>query len=171
MWYNFDYQKNTGGFSMIVNVYNKSGVVISVGNLVIEVGHNFIPFEQWGKVSNDTSIVSLIQNCSLLVGNYQEYVAYKGALDYFSDSLTQNIQYCKDDAVLERLNEISTEIEANKIVLELFAEQFINDTETKNAYANLDIQKYIDEVDRARSEIESADAKISTSKSRNRRFL
>ena len=39
---------------MIVNVFNKSGVAISVGNLVIEVGHNFIPFEQWGAVSNDT---------------------------------------------------------------------------------------------------------------------
>lgn len=151
---------------MIVNVYNKSGVVISVGNLVIEVGHNFIPFEHWGKVSNDTSIVSLIQNCSLLVGNYQEYIAYKGALDYFGEPLTHNIQHCKDRADLEMLNEISTEIEANQIVLEIFADQFINDSETKNVYANLDIQKYIDEVNMVRIEIESANAKTSTSKSK-----
>lgn len=151
---------------MIVNVYNKSGVVISVGNLVIEVGHNFIPFEHWGKVSNDTSIVSLIQNCSLLVGNYQEYIAYKGALDYFGEPLTKNIQYCKDKADLEMLNKISTEIEANQIVLEIFADQFINDSETKNVYANLDIQKYIDEVNMVRIEIESANAKTSTSKSK-----
>lgn len=151
---------------MIVNVYNKSGVVISVGNLVIEVGHNFIPFEHWGKVSNDTSIVSLIQNCSLLVGNYQEYIAYKGALDYFGELLTKNIQYCKDKADLEMLNKISTEIEANQIVLEIFADQFINDSETKNVYANLDIQKYIDEVNMVRIEIESANAKTSTSKSK-----
>lgn len=151
---------------MIVNVYNKSGVVISVGNLVIEVGHNFIPFEHWGKVSNDTSIVSLIQNCSLLVGNYQEYIAYKGALDYFGEPLTQNIQYCKDKADLETLNKISTEIEANQIVLEIFADQFINDSETKNVYVNLDIQKYIDEVNMVRIEIESANAKTSTSKSK-----
>lgn len=151
---------------MTVNVYNKSGVAISVGNLVIEVGHNFIPFQQWGKVSNDTSIVSLIQNCSLLVGNYQEYIAYKGALDYFGEPLTQNIQYCKDKADLETLNKISTEIESNQIVLEIFAEQFANDSETKNAYVNLDIQKYIDEVNMARIEIESANAKTSTSKSK-----
>lgn len=151
---------------MIVNVYNKSGVAISIGNLVIEVGHNFIPFEQWGAASNDTSIVSLIQNCSLLVGNYQEYISYKGALDYFSDSLIQNIQSCKDNADLETINKISTEIESNQIILEIFAEQFENDTETKNAYVNLDIQKYIDEVNKVRSEIESANAQTSTSKSK-----
>ena len=151
---------------MIVNVYNKSGVAISVGNLVIEVGHNFIPFEQWGKVSNDTSIVALIQNCSLLVGNYQEYLAYKGALNYFSESLPLNIQHCKDNANLEELNNLSTEIESNQIILEVFAEQFENDSETKNMYANLDIQKYIDEVNKVRSEIEDANAKTSTSKSK-----
>lgn len=151
---------------MFVNVYNKSGFAINVGNLVIEVGHNFIPFEQWGAVSNDTSIVSLIQNCSLLVGNYQEYIAYKGALVYFGEHLTQSIQYCKDNADLELINKISTEIEANKIVLEIFEEQFENDNETKNAYANLDIQKYIDEVSKVRKEIESANAETSTSKSK-----
>ena len=149
---------------MIVNVFNKSGVAISVGNLVIEVGHNFIPFEQWGAVSNDTSIVSLIQNCSLFVGNYQEYIAYKGALDYFGEHLTQNIQSCKDRADLETLNRISTEIEANQIVLEIFAEQFANDSETKNAYANLDIQKYIDEVNKVRKELENTNAQVSTEK-------
>lgn len=149
---------------MIVNVFNKSGVAISVGNLVIEVGHNFIPFEQWGAVSNNTSIVSLIQNCSLLVGNYQEYISYKGALDYFGESLTQNIQYCKDKADLETLNKISTEIQANQIVLEIFAEQFANDSETKKAYVNLDIQKYIDEVAKVRKELENTNAQVSTSK-------
>lgn len=149
---------------MIVNVFNKSGVAISVGNLVIEVGHNFIPFEQWGAVSNNTSIVSLIQNCSLLVGNYQEYISYKGALDYFGEPLTQNIQYCKNNADLEALNKISTEIQANQIVLEIFAEQFANDSETKKAYVNLDIQKYIDEVAKVRKELENANAQASTSK-------
>lgn len=149
---------------MIVNVFNKSGVAISVGNLVIEVGHNFIPFEQWGAVSNNTSIVSLIQNCSLLVGNYQEYIAYKGALDYFGEPLTQNIQYCKDKADLEMLNKISTEIQANQIVLEIFADQFANDSETKKAYVNLDIQKYIDEVAKVRKELENTNAQVSTEK-------
>lgn len=149
---------------MIVNVFNKSGVAISVGNLVIEVGHNFIPFEQWGAVSNNPSIVSLIQNCSLLVGNYQEYISYKGALDYFGESLTQKIQSCKDRADLEMLNKISTEIEANQIVLEIFAGQFANDSETKKAYVNLDIQKYIDEVAKVRKELENANAQVSTSK-------
>lgn len=149
---------------MIVNVFNKSGVVISVGNLVIEVGHNYIPFEQWGAVSNDTSIVSLIQNCSLIVGNYQEYISYKGALDYFGERLTQNIQSCKNRADLEALNKISTEIQANQIVLEIFAEQFANDSETKKAYDNLDIQKYIDEVAKVRKELEDANAQVSTEK-------
>ena len=149
---------------MIVNVFNKSGVAISVGNLVIEVGHNFIPFEQWGAVSNDTSIISLIQNCSLIVGNYQEYIAYKGALDYFGEPLTQNIQYCKDNADLETLNKISTEIEANQIVLEIFAEQFANDSETKKAYTSLDIQKYIDDVSKVRKELENTNAQVSTEK-------
>ena len=149
---------------MIVNVFNKSGVAISVGNLVIEVGHNFIPFEQWGAVSNDTSIVSLIQSCSLLVGNYQEYIAYKGALDYFGEPLTKNIQYCKDNADLKELDKISTEIESNQIVLEIFAEQFANDSETKKAYINLDIQKYIDEVAKVRKELENTNAQVSTEK-------
>ena len=149
---------------MIVNVFNKSGVAISVGNLVIEVGHNHIPFEQWGAVSNDTSIVSLIQNCSLLVGNYQEYNSYKGALNYFGESLTHNIQYCKDKADLKTLNKISTEIQANQIVLEIFAEQFANDSETKKAYVNLDIQKYIDEVNKVRKELENTNAQVSTEK-------
>lgn len=151
---------------MIVNVYNKSGVAISVGNLVIEVGHNPIPFEQWGAVSNDTSIVALIQNCSLLVGNYQEYIAYKGALNYFSENLPLSMQYYKDNADLEMLNKLSDEIESNQIILEVFAEQFENDTETKNMYANLDIQKYIDEVNMMRIKIESDNAQTSTSKSK-----
>lgn len=149
---------------MIVNVFNKSGVAISVGNLVIEVGHNHIPFEQWGAVSNDTSIVSLIQNCSLIVGNYQEYIAYKGALDYFGEPLVQNIQYSKDKADLKELDRISTEIESNQIVLEIFAEQFANDSETKKAYINLDIQKYIDEVSKVRKELENTNAQVSTEK-------
>lgn len=149
---------------MIVNVFNKSGVAISVGNLVIEVGHNYIPFEQWGAVSNNASIVSLIQNCSLIVGNYQEYISYKGALDYFGESLTKSIQYCKDRANLEELNKISTEIQANQIVLEIFAEQFANDSETKKAYVNLDIQKYIDEVSKVRKELENTNAQVSTEK-------
>lgn len=149
---------------MIVNVFNKSGVAINVGNLVIEVGHNYIPFEQWGAVSNNASIVSLIQNCSLIVGNYQEYISYKGALDYFGESLTKNIQYCKDRANLEELNKISTEIQANQIVLEIFAEQFANDSETKKAYVNLDIQKYIDEVSKVRKELENTNAQVSTEK-------
>lgn len=166
---------------MVVNVYNKSGVAISIGNLVIENGHNYIPFEQWGAVSNNDSIIDFVKNCSLLINCYQEYVSYKGALDFFNDNLIQVINTCKENADIETLNRISNEIQANQIVLDIFSEQFRNDKETKDKYTNLDIQEYIDRADKVRKEIESAygrddflggtsndatNAEVSTSKSK-----
>ena len=49
-------------------------------------------------------------------------------------------------------------------MLEIFAEQFANDSETKKAYVNLDIQKYIDEVAKVRKELENTNAQVSTEK-------
>lgn len=126
---------------MIVNIYNKSGFSITSDNIVIEQGHNFIPFEDWERISKDASIISLIENCGLLVNNWQEYCSYKEALQFFTDILPANLELWESEAVDKKTFErIAQDFEANRIILDIFTEEFRNDIETKTARINLDFE-------------------------------
>ena len=50
---------------MLVNVYNKSGISITIDNTIIEEGVNSIPAIQWNAISRNKSILDLIKNCDL----------------------------------------------------------------------------------------------------------
>ena len=51
---------------MLVNVYNKSGIAITIDNTIIEEGVNSIPAIQWNAINRNKSILDLIKNCDLL---------------------------------------------------------------------------------------------------------
>ena len=135
---------------MLVSVYNKSGISITIDNTIIEEGVNSIPAIQWNAISRNKSILDLIKNCDLLVECYEEYQSYKEALNFFNDDLLSAIEKCKEAKNLQALEGILTQAQANLITLEVFAEQFSEDKETKEIYISLDTSKYTEAIEKAR---------------------
>ena len=135
---------------MLVSVYNKSGISITIDNTIIEEGVNSIPAIQWNAISRNKSILDLIKNCDLLVECYEEYQSYKEALNFFNDDLLNTIEKCKEAKNLQALEGILTQAQANLIILEVFAEQFSEDKETKDIYISLDTSKYTEAIEKAR---------------------
>lgn len=144
---------------MLVNVYNKSGISITIDNTIIEEGVNSIPAIQWNAISRNKSILDLIKNCDLLVECYEEYVSYKEALNFFNDDLLNAIEKCKESKNLQALEGMLTQAQANLITLEVFAENFAGDKETKEIYISLDTSKYMQEIEKARDFILKAQLK------------
>ena len=136
---------------MLVSVYNKSGISITIDNTIIEEGINSIPAIQWNAISRNKSILDLIKNCDLLVECYEEYQSYKEALNFFNDDLLSAIEKCKEAKNLQALEGILTQAQANLITLEVFAEQFSEDKETKEIYISLDTSKYTEAIEKARN--------------------
>ena len=135
---------------MLVSVYNKSGISITIDNTIIEEGVNSIPAIQWHAISRNKSILDLIKTCDLLVECYEEYQSYKEALNFFNDDLLNTIEKCKEAKNLQALEGILTQAQANLITLEVFAEQFSEDKETKEIYISLDTSKYTEAIEKAR---------------------
>ena len=135
---------------MLVSVYNKSGISITIDNTIIDEGVNSIPAIQWNAISRNKSILDLIKNCDLLVECYEEYQSYKEALNFFDDGLLNAIEKCKEAKNLQALDGILTQAQANLITLEVFAEQFSEDKETKEIYISLDTSKYTEAIEKAR---------------------
>ena len=135
---------------MLVSVYNKSGISITIDNTIIEEGVNSIPAIQWNAISRNKSIIDLIKNCDLLVECYDEYQSYKEALNFFNDGLLNAIEKCKEAKNLQALEGILTQAQANLITLEVFAEEFSEDKETKEIYISLDTSKYTEAIEKAR---------------------
>ena len=135
---------------MLVSVYNKSGISITIDNTIIDEGVNSIPAIQWNAISRNKSILDLIKNCDLLVECYEEYQSYKEALNFFDDGLLNAIEKCKEAKNLQALDGILTQAQANLITLEVFAEQFSDDKETKEIYISLDTSKYTEAIEKAR---------------------
>lgn len=135
---------------MLVNVYNKSGISITIDNTIIEEGVNSIPAIQWNAISRNKSILDLIKNCDLLVECYEEYQSYKEALKFFSDNLLNAIKECKENKDLKALEEIISQAQGKIITLEILAKDFEADKETKEIYISLDTAKYMQEIEKAR---------------------
>ena len=135
---------------MLVSVYNKSGISITIDNTIIEEGVNSIPAIQWNAISRNKIILDLIKNCDLLVECYEEYQSYKEALNFFNDDILNTIEKCKQAKNLQAFEGILTHAQANLITLEVFAEQFAEDKETKEIYISLDTSKYTEAIEKAR---------------------
>lgn len=136
---------------MLVNVYNKSGISITIDNTIIEEGINSIPAIQWNAISRNKSIIELIKNCDLLVECYEEYQSYKEALNFFNDDLLNTIKECKENKDVEALESITNKAQGKIITLEILAKDFEADKETKDIYISLDTSKYMQEIEKARN--------------------
>ena len=67
-----------------------------------------------------------------------------------NDDLLNAIEKCKEAKNLQALEGILTQAQANLITLEVFAEQFSEDKETKEIYISLDTSKYTEAIEKAR---------------------
>lgn len=123
---------------MQVNVYNNTGVSISVGAYVIEIGHNFFPIEAWAEISGNPTITELVANCGLLIENFEEYTQFKYALYYVTDLVMDTTREYTSES--ERENELK-ELESIKILIELYKSQFENDSRLKDKIASIDFAK------------------------------
>lgn len=135
---------------MLVNVYNKSGISITIDNTIIEEGVNSIPAIQWNAISRNKSILDLIKNCDLLVECYEEYQSYKEALNFFNDNLLNTIEEYKKNKDTKALESITNEARGKIITLEILAKDFEADKETRELYISLDTSKYMQEIEKAR---------------------
>lgn len=135
---------------MLVNVYNKSGIAITIDNTIIEEGVNSIPAIQWNAISRNKSILDLIKNCDLLVECYDEYQSYKEALNFFNDDLLNTIKEHKENKDVKALESIISQAQGKIITLEILAKDFEADKETRELYISLDTSKYMEEIEKAR---------------------
>ena len=135
---------------MLVSVYNKSGISITIDNTIIEEGVNSIPAIQWNAISRNKSILNLIKNCDLLVECYEEYQSYKEALNFFNDDLLNSIKEYKENKDVKALEAIISQAQGKIITLEILAKDFEADKETRELYISLDTSKYMQEIEKAR---------------------
>ena len=135
---------------MLVSVYNKSGISITIDNTIIEEGVNSIPAIQWNAISRNKSILNLIKNCDLLVECYEEYQSYKEALNFFNDDWLNSIKEYKENKDVKALEAIISQAQGKIITLEILAKDFEADKETRELYISLDTSKYMQEIEKAR---------------------
>lgn len=130
----------------MINVYNNTASAVTCEIMVIEVGHNWIAPTMWATYSTREAIVELVNNCSLLVGNYDDYRAYSQAIETLFDICVNNeaiasIKAIQDKA--DRLKNAETQLErvqASEVEMEIYSIDFENDSKTSKKYAMIQEQ-------------------------------
>lgn len=125
----------------MINIYNNTASAITCDIMVIEVGHNWIDSSLWARYSTNEMVVNLVNNCSLLVGNYNDYSAYSQAIESLFNICVNNeaiamIQAIQDKA--KRLESAETQLEsiqASEVEMEIYSIDFENDSKTSKKYA------------------------------------
>lgn len=113
----------------MINIYNNTQTPITIDYIVLEVGHNFIDPTQWAKVSAKDEIREMQGIGAILVNNYNDYTAYKSAVDSLFTLVTnntqiENIKAQSGENKTRALNDLIESIESNMIELELFRDSF-----------------------------------------------
>lgn len=113
----------------MINIYNSTQTPITIDYIVLEVGHNFIDPTQWAKVSAKDEIREMQGIGAILVNNYNDYIAYKSAVDSLFTLVTdntqiENIKAQSGENKTRALNDLIESIESNMIELELFRDSF-----------------------------------------------
>lgn len=113
----------------MINIYNNTQTPITIDYIVLEVGHNFIDPTQWAQVSAKDEIREMQGIGAILVNNYNDFVAYKSAIDNLFAFVTdntqiENIKAQSGDERARMLSDLIESIESNMIELELFHDLF-----------------------------------------------
>lgn len=113
----------------MINIYNNTQTPITLDYIVLEVGHNFIDPTQWAKVSAKDEIREMQGIGAILVNNYNDYTAYKSAVDSLfalatDNTQIENIKAQSGENKTRALNDLIESIESNMIELELFRDSF-----------------------------------------------
>ncbi len=113
----------------MINIYNNTQTPITLDYIVLEVGHNFIDPIQWAQVSAKDEIREMQGIGAILVNNYNDFCAYKSAIDILFALTTDNTQIetiktLSGENRASQLSELIESIESNMIELELFHNSF-----------------------------------------------
>lgn len=113
----------------MINIYNNTQTPITLDYIVLEVGHNFIDPTQWAQVSAKDEIREMQGIGAILVNNYNDYIAYKSAVDSLFTLATDNTQIESIKAQsgenkTRALNDLIESTESNMVELELFRDSF-----------------------------------------------
>lgn len=113
----------------MINIYNNTQTPITLDYIVLEVGHNFIDPIQWAQVSAKDEIREMQGIGAILVNNYNDFCAYKSAIDILFALATDNTQIetiktLSGENRASQLSELIESIESNMIELELFHNSF-----------------------------------------------
>ena len=125
----------------MINVYNNTASAVTCEIMVIEVGHNWIDPTMWATYSTREAIVELVNNCSLLVGNYNDYRAYSQAIDTLFNICITNATIASIKAIQEKAERLELaetqleQIQSSEVEMEIFAIDFENDNKTNKNYA------------------------------------
>ena len=130
----------------MINVYNNTASAVTCEIMVIEVGHNWIDPTMWATYSTREAIVELVNNCSLLVGNYNDYRVYSQAIESLFSICVNNEAIARIKAMQEkgdRLAAAETQLEsiqASEVEMEIYSIDFENDNKTSKKYAMIQEQ-------------------------------
>ena len=113
----------------MINIYNNTQTPITLDYIVLEVGHNYIDPTQWAQVSAKDEIREMQGIGAILVNNYNDYIAYKSAVDSLFTLATdntqiENIKAQSGENRASQLNDLIESTESNMIELELFRDSF-----------------------------------------------
>lgn len=113
----------------MINIYNSTQTPITLDYIVLEVGHNYIDPTQWAQVSAKDEIREMQGVGAILVNNYNDYIAYKNAIDMLFTLATDNTQIESIKAQsgeirASQISELIESTESNMIELELFHDSF-----------------------------------------------
>lgn len=114
---------------MQVNVYNSLDFPVTIGNITIEVGHNYIPIEIWSSYSDSPEVAEFVENGSFLINCYQAYSVFENSVDEIKFIDFDNVQS------LEKLEYFKKKYDANIILCDIYKEQF------KNTHAGKEFSK------------------------------
>lgn len=130
----------------MINIYNNTASAVTCEIMVIEVGHNWIDPTMWATYSTRESIVELVNNCSLLVGNYDDYRAYSQAIEFLFNICVNNEAIASIKAIQDKADRLKSaerqleNIQASEVEMEIYSIDFENDNKTSKKYAMIQEQ-------------------------------
>lgn len=133
---------------MQINVYNTLSTSITINELVIEPMHNFIPIELWSAYSENADIKGFVENNTLLVNCYEDYVAFKGAVDTIALYSRNETEYTE----AKQVDEAISQLKASITIADIYKEQFKATSQAKE-YANIDTNSILKKLETAKKNI------------------
>lgn len=109
----------------MLNIYNNTGDKLTIGYYELSQGHNWIDKTMWADISKSQEAQTLIKECKILVGSYDDYIAYSKLVDTLFGKI--NNQDGDDDRTGDELTDELEKTEEEWEELELLADDFVGD--------------------------------------------